>query len=769
MKKFKIAALCGALLAFCLPLAVWGGDELTKGEILDILLSSAPDYTSYISAEDIVSGYNEGDFREDKLAEDIEMLVMISRAFPFMEEPKGVNLAELPQKAEERELPYWAQKHYDYLNKRGIITSNTVLDDSVTREELDMYLKRVWHYCAQSPKDDFYAYANRDALIDNNNGEVNVSSFSDVNLKTAERVRNILKNLKENGAKTTQEEKILAVYESSLAMLKSEGSLSPLKTYISSIESSKNKKELAKALLFTDREIQDAALFGFDLTVDIKDSSKCLPCFQVYSPTFNYADFSTDEYKELFIGYVTKLLTMYGQASESAEFEAERLYNFEKGLSYHCLTESDAKDPAKTFNKMKVSELQEMFDDIDLIELAKTEGLTLAPTDDVIVFDRGLLYNFALAYNEDLSLMKTIAKVSILDMYGPVLSKDCIEIQNDFQEKILGSPLIKYTDEEYAAEITKNLLSGYVGRLYCDRYFSEEDEKNVMEITKLVVSAYKQRIKNADWMSETTRQKAIKKLDELDIKIGGDRLTTDVYATADLKASRSFYKNYIALVKASRAENSRQQNAEVDRGLWMLPAYMTNASYVPAQNSMTLPAGILEAPFYSADASFEENMGGIGMIIAHELCHALDDTGALYDEKGNYNDWWTPEDYILFSEKCSKIADFYDGEEAAADITTNGMRTLGENIADLGAAVCAVDAVKQNGGDLDKFYISYAKTWSSIYSRSVMEYQSKYDTHTDPRLRVNLSLKNVKDFADVYGKDENRGMYVPDDEKVGLW
>ena len=136
MKKFKIAALCGALLAFCMPFAVWGGDELTKGEILDILLSSAPDYTSYISAEDIVSGYNEGDFREDKLAEDIEMLVMISRAFPFMEEPKGVNLAELPQKAEERELPYWAQKHYDYLNKRGIITSNTVLDDSVTREEL---------------------------------------------------------------------------------------------------------------------------------------------------------------------------------------------------------------------------------------------------------------------------------------------------------------------------------------------------------------------------------------------------------------------------------------------------------------------------------------------------------------------------------------------------------------------------------------------------------------------------------------------------------
>ena len=769
MKKFKIAALCGALLAFCMPFAVWGGDELTKGEILDILLSSAPDYTSYISAEDIVSGYNEGDFREDKLAEDIEMLVMISRAFPLMEKPKGANAVALPQKAEERELPYWAQKHYDYLNERGIITSNTVLDDSVTRDELDMYLKRVWKYCAQSPKDDFYSYANREELIDKYDNAINVSSFSYVNQLNAERVRGIIKDIEKNGAKKPQEEKILAVYKSSLEMLEGEGSLAPLKTYISSIESSKNKKELAKALLFTDREIQNAILFGFDLTVDIKDSSKCLPCFQVYSPTFSYADFSADTYKDIYIGYVTKLLTMYGQASESAQFEAERLYNFEKGLSYHCLTESDMKDPAKTFNKMKVSELQAMFEDIDIIELAKTDGLTIGPDDDIIIFDRGLLYNFAMAYNEDLSLMKTAAKVSLIDLYGSVLSKECIEVQEDFKSEIMGTELTEYTDEERAAEITKNILSGYVGRLYCDNYFSEEDEKNVMDITKLIVSVYKERIKNADWMSETTKQKAIKKLDMLDIKIGGDKLTTDIYATADLKAGRSFYKNYIALAKASREENSRQQNAEIDRGIWALPAYMPNAAYIPAQNSMTLPAGILEAPFYSADASFEENMGGIGVIIAHELCHAFDDTGALYDEKGNYNDWWTPEDYILFSEKCSKIADFYDGMESAADIKINGLRTVGENIADLGAAVCVSDAVKQSGGDLEKFFLSYAKAWRSIYMRGFVEYQSKYDPHADSRTRVNISLENVKDFAEYYGIEENRGMYVPDDEKIGLW
>ncbi|MBR6400326.1 MAG: M13 family metallopeptidase [Firmicutes bacterium] len=768
MKNKKLAALCGVLFALCLPLTVWGGEELTKGEILDILLRTAPEYTSYISAEDIVSGYNEGDFREDKLADDIEMLVMLSRAFPSMEEPHGINLITLPEKADIGELPYWAQKHFDYLDERGIITSDTVLDDSVTRGELDTYLKRVWHYYGTDPRDDFYAYANRDKLSELYAGEINSSSFLELNNKNTDRLREIIDNIGKNNAVPPGERRIKAIYDSSLRMLEGRGDMLPVKSYISRIDSAKNDKELMKTLMSADKDIQSALLFRFDLTVDIKNSSACLPCFEVYKPTFDYADFVDDRYKDAFVAYVKKILVLSGEASETAELEAERLYNFEKGLSYHCLTESDAKDPEKSFNKIKVSELQEMFDNVDIAAFAKAEGLTLNADDDIVVFDRGLIFNFAAACREDTGLMKIVAKVALADRYGSLLSKDCIAAADDFTSAIYKTRVKRYTDKERAVEITKSYTASDLGLLYCDKYFAPEDKKAVTEITDMIISAYKQRISSADWMSDTTKAKAVKKLDSIDVKVGGG-FDNDVYKNADIRSENSLYKNRIAMIKAERAYNSRQQNRPIDKNDWIMPAYIPNASYVPSQNAIILPAGILETPFYSADASFEENMGGIGMIIGHEICHALDDTGALYDEKGNYNNWWSAEDYMEFSQKCSDIADFYDKQETAPGVEINGLHTVGENIADLGAAACVTDAVKKAGGDLETFYLYYASVWRTAYAREMVEYQGRYDDHADARLRVNLSLSNVGDFLETFDVEEGNGMYVPEDKRVGLW
>ena len=75
------------------------------------------------------------------------------------------------------------------------------------------------------------------------------------------------------------------------------------------------------------------------------------------------------------------------------------------------------------------------------------------------------------------------------------------------------------------------------------------------------------------------------------------------------------------------------------------------------------------------------------MVIAHEITHAFDNSGAKYDEKGNATNWWTEEDYAAFQKLCDRIVTFYDGQESAPGIVTNGSLTLTENIADIGGVV----------------------------------------------------------------------------------
>ena len=130
----------------------------------------------------------------------------------------------------------------------------------------------------------------------------------------------------------------------------------------------------------------------------------------------------------------------------------------------------------------------------------------------------------------------------------------------------------------------------------------------------------------------------------------------------------------------------------MDKTLWQMSPYTVNACYTASFNDITFPAAILQAPMYDVNASREENLGGIGYVIAHEITHAFDNNGAKFDEKGNAADWWTAEDYAAFQTKCEAVKGWYDGQESAPGITCSGTLTLSENVADLGALQCIVEA-----------------------------------------------------------------------------
>ena len=173
---------------------------------------------------------------------------------------------------------------------------------------------------------------------------------------------------------------------------------------------------------------------------------------------------------------------------------------------------------------------------------------------------------------------------------------------------------------------------------------------------------------------------------------------------------------------------------------------------------------------YDINASYEENLGAIGYVIAHEITHAFDNNGAKFDENGNASDWWTKEDYEEFNKRCEKMVYFYNGQEGIPGVTMNGRQTLSENVSDQGAVGCITEiASRLENPDYVKLYRSMANAWATTKTREYAKYTAGVDVHSDEKLRVNRVVVNCEEFYKAFGITEKDGMWVAPEERVKIW
>ena len=141
--------------------------------------------------------------------------------------------------------------------------------------------------------------------------------------------------------------------------------------------------------------------------------------------------------------------------------------------------------------------------------------------------------------------------------------------------------------------------------------------------------------------------------------------------------------------------------------------YETNAYYSLLNNQIVFPAGILQDPFFSPDASFETNLGGIGTIIGHEISHGFDDQGRKFDSEGNLKRWWLDSDIHNYTQKIQPIIEQFN-QIKLFNINISGKMTLGENIADYTAVTIITNILnnlKANKKQYKLMYKSYANIW----------------------------------------------------------
>jgi putative endopeptidase len=307
--------------------------------------------------------------------------------------------------------------------------------------------------------------------------------------------------------------------------------------------------------------------------------------------------------------------------------------------------------------------------------------------------------------------------------------------------------------------------------MYVDEHFSADDKEAVEEIIAQILAEYEVIIDRQDWMSDATKQKAKRKLETMNVKIGYPDewpAAKDMMQVTPISEGGSLLSNLLVSMQVAIDDSLSRLGTTVDKSEWDVTPQTINAMYDPLNNEIIFPAAILQAPFYDNDNSYGANMGGIGFVIAHEVSHAFDSTGALYDEYGNYNVWWTDDEMTKYNELSQSIIDYYSNYEMMG-VKVNGELTLMENIADLGAMTCITSILGDDVKALDEAFGQMTYNWASEDTTSYMMYLLNTDTHSPNKIRVNAVLSSCDAFYKIYDIKETDKMYVAPEDRVGIW
>ncbi|WP_245608696.1 M13-type metalloendopeptidase [Saccharibacillus sacchari] len=784
MKKAAKLILASSLLLAAMPTTGLTHAEeatLTRAQVVDYLLSITDDYSPDLSKSDILKGDAQGNIAESRSVSRIEALVMLGRAFPNLPTPTGNDLRQIGTAPTFSDVPTWAQNELARLADAGIVagTADGELgsSDPVTLEQLETFTHRAMALEGTNPRDDYYEYINKDWLNKStiDAGEATNGVFNELSVANEKRLNEMITRIAA-GPQTSGsvEQKIADFYSNALDVEhRNQQGIQPIEKYLKSIDQATSVQQLFDATLEIESKIGTGSLLGFGVMSDAKDSNTNALYFSALGVSLDKNSYTSEDtrVKEAFIGYLANLLKLSGVEENSAQAQAESMFELEKQLSAASMDAQDQADVSKYYNPYTKAQFKALFPSIDTDNLLKELGLDKA--DKIIVTDVGLAKKSAeLLTDENLSALKTYAKTSLLSSMGGVLSEDLEKLAQDYQAQLYGVVGEK-TRQQKAIALTQSVMSDYLGQTFAERYFSPEAKQDVEKMAEQFIGVYKQRIQDLDWMSEATKAKALKKLDTMKIKVGYPDKAKDNLKNVQIVSVQndgSLFENAIAITKASNKEVVESLGKPVDKDAWSTSVYTVNAFYSPLNNEIVFPAGILQAPFYDIDAKHETNMGAIGMVIAHEISHAFDNLGSAYDENGNAVNWWTEEDYAQFQQKLQRVVEYYDGVEILPGVENNGALTVSENVADLGGMATSLQVLSQTENpDYKAYFEGYATIWRSTMNREYAAYVSSVDTHSANKVRVNRTIGNFPQFYEAYGVTEKDAMYVAPEERVSIW
>ena len=514
--------------------------------------------------------------------------------------------------------------------------------------------------------------------------------------------------------------------------------------------------------------------FSSGVTEDMKDATK--HCFVLMGPSIilpdtTYYEEGNDTGKQLLALYSQSLAELLKLTPLS---EAEQKLYLEDTLKFDALVAKQVKSQLEwanyvnNYNPKSLAEVAKDLAPFDFKGFLKQIYGDEAP-ETIVVFDPKAIENFSSYFSEEnLPLYLHWAYTRYLVSGAKLCSESAHALATSFRRALLGvekDPVL----EKQAYQFSSQFFSDSIGMYYGAAYFGEEAKKDVVDMVKQIIETYKKRMARNSFLKEATREKAILKLSTIEIKMGYPDKIDPFYATLKVDPSLSLFENAQVLQRKLNQRNWDKLHKDVDRSEWGMPGHMVNACYNPSMNDITFPAAILQKPFYGLDQSREENLGGIGAVIGHEISHAFDNNGASFDETGSLANWWTPEDYSAFQSLTKKMIEEFDGIEYFGG-KVNGELTVSENIADNGGMGVTLEIMSTiPHADYQAYFKNWAKVWCMKAKPQYIQYLLINDVHSPAGLRANMQPRNFSEWDRAFDVKEGDGMYLSPEKRVSIW
>lgn len=638
-----------------------------------------------------------------------------------------------------------------------------------------------------SPGTDFYKYANGNWIKNNPIPEI-YSVYGSFH-KLDEDNTNMLKELFEE-ARTSKDatpgselQKIGDFYASGLDTVSIETEkLQPLEKYLTEIASIKDNKDLLKQIAIM-HSIQSDPLFNLYSAQDEKNSEMVIAQIMqggLGLPDRDYYISDDDQSKMLrseYVKYVSKMMDVSGKyLSAETEKIADHIMKLETRLAKASMTRIDMRNPQKMYHKMTLPELQKMVPEINWNEyftlIGKTDLKCININQPEFMKEVGKM-------TKDIPIdqWKEYLVFNLLNSYASCLSKDFEKTQFDFYGTVLSGKTKMKDRWKKVVEATSSSLGEAVGKIYVGKYFPPEAKTRMVELVKNLKATMKVHIEALTWMAPETKQKAIEKLETINLKIGYPDKWRD-YSSLTI-SKQSFVLNAIAAGEFDFKRMVSEIDKPVDRVKWDMTPQTVNAYYSPNMNEIVFPAAILQPPFFNKDADDAVNYGGIGAVIAHEMTHGFDDQGSQYDKNGNLNSWWTATDLENFKKQTAPLIVTFNNFKMLDTLHVNGELTLGENIADFGGVSISLDAFKKtlkgdenaidNFTPVQRFYLAFANIWRQQIRDQELMRRLKEDVHSPALARVNVPVYHSDDFYKAFNIKETDAKFVPKDKRIQIW
>lgn len=626
-------------------------------------------------------------------------------------------------------------------------------------------------------KDDFYESVNYDQLSSwvISADESSISHFTKMIDTNYERLNSLIQQaVSSNPVKGTDEYNVKALYETATDWEKRNTSgFGYLESYLDRIDEAVTIYDLLKINMEMNRTYGITPIFSISVGPDLINAKK-----YSYYLGVNFAlsrenwTSENDLFRSSFTEFLKNLWILNGTQQQEAEQIVSEVTNMMLEIAKMALTISESSNPDKIYNPCPMSDIPaKLNNSIKLDDLLRY--YEAGADDTVIITDTGALNKLAeYLTGNNLPLLKNYIKSLIYIQYSNVVGLESYKAYLTYSAQISGSTEIKSVEKSINEQL-QNELFFELGRMYAAKYVSEEIQTNIRNMITEIQDIYRQRLNNLSWMSAETKEAALNKLEKMKVIVGYDETGVwpqnlyEFYYTPKNEGG-IFINNILSAKKANMDYSFKSKNEPVRNDILVEGPQTVNAFYSPSNNSIMILAGILQSPIYSTDASPEENAGGIGTIIAHEITHAFDNNGAKYDADGNFANWWQESDFQKFNELTEKVINYYNTYEING-YQINGTLTLSENIADLGAVSCITEYALKKEYDLSKVYTAYGKMWATKKTDASEISAILNDTHSPAKIRVNAVLSAMDKFYEVFDIQIGNGMYKAPEERPSIW